>query len=175
MKPRLIVFGYARHGKDTACEYLQSRFGLTFSSSSWMACQLFLYEQLRERYGYTSMQECFEDRMNHRKVWFDAIRAYNDPDLCRLGRQLFSQHDVYCGIRNDEEFYGLKKEGIFDLAVWIDASERKPPEASESMTLSAADADLVVSNNGSLEEFHRELDLTIGRLLEQQRPSQKVA
>src|SRR5690606_3625161 len=114
--------GYKRHGKDTACEYLRDRYGISFASSSETACNLFLFDQIKDQFGYKTKEECFEDRHNHRELWFNAIRDYNIPDMARLGRQIFAQNDVYCGIRNDEEFYALKERGLFDLAVWVDAS-----------------------------------------------------
>lgn len=154
---KLIIFGYKRHGKDTACEYLRDAHGLTFASSSETACDLFLFDQLKSKYGYATKKECFEDRHNHRSEWFDAIRAFNDDDLTKLGRHIFAQNDVYCGIRNDEEFYALKQAGLFDLAVWIDAGERLPPEDASSMSLSIQDADLVIDNNGTLVDLHQRL------------------
>jgi hypothetical protein len=161
---KLIIFGHQRHGKDTACEYLEAEYGLTFSASSMFACRLFLYDQLRERFGYDSLDACFEDRVNHRQLWYEAIRDYNDPDRARLGKAIFAEHDVYCGIRDREEFECLKREGQFDLAVWIDASERKPPESVDSMTLTREDADLVIDNNRTLIDFMERLDGLMARL-----------
>lgn len=163
--PRLIVFGDGRHGKDTACEYLRDRFDLPFASSSWVACELFLFDQLKDEYGYRSKEECYEDRHNHRKLWYEAIRNFNDPDLCRLARHLFANYDVYCGIRHHEEFAAIRKEGLADIAVWIDASKRLPPESRESMSLTAKDADVVIDNNGTLEDLYRNLDNTFEALL----------
>lgn len=154
---KFIIFGYKRHGKDTACEILGKVFGLDYAASSEFACEKFLFKQLQSSHGYTNMKECFEDRHNHRALWFDAIRDYNTPDLARLGKEIFAENDIYCGIRNKEEFDSLKSAGYFDLAIWVDASDRLPPEDASSMTLSAADADIVISNNGTLEEFEARL------------------
>lgn len=161
---KLIIFGYAQHGKDTACEYLRDRYGLTFSASSMFACRTFLFDQLKDRFGYRSMKACFEDRGAHRQLWYEAIRDYNTPDRTRLGRGIFAEHDVYCGIRDREEFEALRAEGAFDLAIWIDASERRPPESSDSMKLTRDDADLVVDNNGGLLALYRNLDELVANL-----------
>lgn len=156
---KIIVMGYKRHGKDFACEYLNSMFGRTYSSSSWMACKLFLYEQLKTKYGYTSAEQCFNDRHNHRAEWFNAIRAYNDPDLCRLGKQIFASHDIYCGIRNREEFEALRDQKLFDYAVWVDATARiGEKEDITSMELTPDDADVIIDNNRSPLELYHQLD-----------------
>jgi len=155
---KLIIFGYAQHGKDTACLYLRDRYGLSFSASSMFACRAFLYEQIKDRFGYTSLKACFEDRGAHRQLWYEAIRDYNTPDRTRLGRGIFAEHQVYCGIRDRDEFEALRAAGAFDLAIWIDASQRKPPESSSSMKLTSDDADLVLDNNGGLLTLYRNLD-----------------
>lgn len=161
---KIVIFGYQQHGKDSACEYLQSAYGLTFTSSSWYACQAFLFEQLRHSMGYETIEQCFADRTNHRPLWYQAIRTYNDADRARLGREIFSGHDVYCGIRDREEFECLRAQGLFDLAIWIDACKRKPPESSASMNLSPDDADVILSNNDDLTSLHRRLDCLMNRL-----------
>lgn len=155
---RLIVFGHQRHGKDTACEYLWAHFDLSFVSSSFFACDRFIFDQMKDEHGYRTVDECFNDRINHRDTWYNAIRSYNDGDRTRLGREIFDSHDVYCGIRDRDEFYALKAAGLVDLAIWIDASDRLPPEGSGSMNLTREDADIIVSNNTDLADFHVRLE-----------------
>ena len=83
-KPKIIVLGYARHGKDSVCELL-ARHGYTFKSSSLFACEKVVYPALKDKYGYESIEACYQDRVNHRKEWFDLIAQYNTPDLTKLG------------------------------------------------------------------------------------------
>lgn len=155
----VIIFGHKQHGKDTACEYLEAKYGVSFASSSLFACQLFLFEQMRkEGHSYETIEECFADRVNHRKYWYEAIRDYNTPDKTRLGTKLFSKNDVYCGIRDLEEFQALKAAGMVRLAIFIDASGRLEKEDPESMKMDIEDADIVITNNGTLEEFYDKLD-----------------
>lgn len=155
---QFIIFGHKQHGKDTVCEYLEKRFGIKFESSSMFAAKKFLFDELKTIHGYSSIYECFNDRVNHRKYWYEAIRNYNDPDRARLGRELFDVADIYCGIRDRDEFEALKRIGIADLTIWIDASDRKPPEGSESMKLNSRDADIVIDNNGTLDELYARLN-----------------
>lgn len=162
----IIIFGHKQHGKDTACEYLEAKYGISFASSSHFACQTFLLEQmLAQGFQYETLEECFADRVNHRKYWYEAIRDYNTPDKTRLGSQLFNKHDIYCGIRDLEEFNALKAAGLVNLSIFIDASGRLEKEDAESMKLDIEDADIVITNNGTLEQFCEKLDRLFIRLL----------
>lgn len=154
----IVVFGHKRHGKDFACEFLQRQYGLTFKSSSEVACEKFIFEHLREKHGYQTSAECFEDRHNHRALWYNLIRDYNRHDRTRLGSDIFSKYNVYCGIRDKQEFDALRENGYFDLAIWIDAGDRLPPEDSDSMSLTRGDADIVIDNNGTKEQFYDKMD-----------------
>jgi hypothetical protein len=156
---KLIFFGFKEHGKDTACEYLENVYGVSFSSSSWYACKTFLFNQIKGRLGYKTPEECFEDRRNHRPLWYEAIRDYNRKDRARMGKEIFASHAIYCGIRDNEEFQALTSQGIFDHAIWVDASDRLPPEDESSMNVSRAEADWVIDNNGTREDLHRGLDV----------------
>lgn len=160
----IFVMGHGGHGKDTVCEYLRDVYGLTFESSSHYACQTFLYDQLKPVYGYQSIDECYADRHQHRAEWFDAIVAYNTPDLGRLGTELLAQYDVYCGIRNVEEFETLKARGLVNIAIWVDASERLPLEPSDSITVTRDHADYVLYNNDSLNALYRQIRLLVDTL-----------
>jgi hypothetical protein len=163
---KIMVMGYKRHGKDTACEYLRNCYGVTFASSSYTACELFLFDKLKNELNYADIEEAFADRVNHRARWYDEIKAYNvENGLDALGKVIFESNDAYCGIRDKEEFYALKEAGLFDLAIWIDASNRLPPEDGDSMTLTIDDADIVITNNQGLKEFHAKLDKVYNLLL----------
>jgi hypothetical protein len=155
---KILLMGMARHGKDSACLHLEKHFGLKWAASSMFACQTFLFEQMKDKYGYASVQECYDDRVNHRQFWYEAIRDYNAEDRTRLGRGIFAHHSIYCGIRDREEFEALKAIKAFDLAIWVDASDRLPPEDVSSMNLNKADADIIISNNNTEEAFYKRLD-----------------
>lgn len=152
-----IIMGYKRHGKDTACEILEHIYGLTYMSSSYLACEKFIFDQMKTEHGYKTVDECFSDRVNHRAFWYEAIREYNKENKCRLGAEIFDTYDIYCGIRDKEEFDALNKMGIVDLSIWIDASDRLPPEDVDSMNLSKNDADIIITNNGTQAEFELKL------------------
>jgi len=151
--PKLLIIGHGRHGKDTVCEILKENYGFSFESSSKFCSKLFIYESLKNKYGYTNEEECYADRHNHRAEWYDAICDYNVPDAARLGREIFKAHDIYCGLRNKREFFAMKNTSVFDVAIWVDRSDRLPLEAKDSMSLEHWMADFTIDNNGSLEEL----------------------
>jgi hypothetical protein len=159
----LIIAGHARCGKDTVAERIFDMFGISFSSSSWMACQLFIFEALRHQFGYKTAEECFADRGNHRKLWFDLIVAYNTPKLDRLADNIFEQHPVYCGIRNKDEL-DVIIQNRKTIVLWVDGSERHPPESSESMTVTEDYAQVLIDNNGDLKNLYKQIDRVIPKL-----------
>lgn len=155
---KFLIIGHKQHGKDEACIYLRDHYGIRYISSSTLACELFIFDQMKDKYGYKNPYECYQDRDNHRKFWYDAICEYNKDDPGRLGRKIFSTNQIYCGLRDKIEFDALKRNSVFDLCIYIDASDRKPLEDRSSMTLTKQDADIIIDNNGTKEQLYEHLD-----------------
>ena len=164
MRKKLLVIGHGRHGKDTVCEILRDKYGYSFESSSRFCSKLFIYDQLKDKYGYSNEEQCYADRHNHRAEWYDAICDYNVPDAARLGREIFSAHDIYCGLRNKREFFAMKNTGVFDYAIWVDRSNHLPPESKDSMSLEQWMADFTIDNNSTLEDLYFNVDQLITHL-----------
>ena len=160
-KKKLLVIGHGRHGKDTVCEILRDRYDYSFESSSQFCSKLFIYDQLKDKYGYTSEEQCYADRHNHRAEWYDAICDYNVPDAATLGREMFAAYDIYCGLRNKREFFAMQNTGVFDYAIWVDRSDHLPPESKDSMSLEQWMANFTIDNNGTLED----LEFNVGQLI----------
>lgn len=158
MKKKLLVIGHGRHGKDTVCEILKNKYNYSFESSSRFCSKLFIFNDLKEKYGYANEEECYADRHNRRAEWYDAICAYNVTDAARLGREIFKKHDVYCGLRNKKEYHAMRNTGVFNYAIWVDRSDHLPLEDKSSMTLEQWMADFTIDNNGSLRELEFNLD-----------------
>lgn len=155
---KIIVLGHARHGKDTVCNILHSNFNLAFVSSSYFAMDRAVIPYLAAKgITYLSRDDCYADRINHRADWFNAISAYNLNDPARLGKELFSQYDIYCGLRSHREFEALKLERAFFCAIWVDRSKIVEQESVTSNTISRTDADYIINNNGSLAELEVEV------------------
>ena len=152
-KPKLLITGHGRHGKDSVADILKRNYDYTFDSSSKFCSVLFIYDMLKDKYGYTSEEECYADRHNHRAEWYDAICAYNAVDPARLGREIFAVNDIYCGLRDKREFHAMKNTGVFDYAIWVDRCDHLPLEPETSMNLEPWMADYTIDNNWSLKDL----------------------
>ena len=164
MKLKLLVIGHGRHGKDTVCEILRDKYGYSFESSSKFCSKLFIYNDLKEKYGYTNEEQCYADRHNHRQEWYEAICDYNIPDPATLGREMFQEYDIYCGLRNKKEFHAMKNKGVFDYCIWVDRSDHLPPENKNSMSLEQWMSDYTIDNNGTLQDLEFNVQQLIGHI-----------
>jgi hypothetical protein len=152
-KNKFLFIGHARHGKDTIAELLNAEFGLKFSSSSQAAADIFLFDELKTKYNYETSEQCFEDRVNHRAEWYNMICDYNVEDRARLAKGILERTDCYVGMRDRGEIDECKKQGLFDLIIWVDASERLPLESPDSFNIDKTCADISIDNNGTFQEF----------------------
>lgn len=148
---KILVCGHGRHGKDEFAEQL----GLPHSSSSWFACNDFIFDALKNKYGYETVEQCYNDRHNHRKEWFQMIEDYNKDDWSKLSKNILKEYDVYVGMRSLKEFEASKH--LYDDIVWIDASERVPLEDDSSNKITKEMCKTVITNNGTLEEFYEKI------------------
>lgn len=162
--PKLLIIGAARHGKDSLAELLNEEFGYTFESSSQSASNIFLYDLLKDKYGYNTPEECFEDRINHRQEWYEAICNYNKYDKARLAKGILERSDCYVGMRDRYEIEECMRQGIFDLIIWVDASNRLPMEDASSFNIDKSCADIIIENDGTYEQF-KEKVIRLGKLL----------
>lgn len=166
-KPKLLIIGHARHGKDTFAELLRDKLGLAFTSSSHFVGEECIWPMWgKER--YPSFEAMFEDRVNNRKLWADLISAYNTPDKTRTARTMLERgYDMYVGMRRMDEFVACNHAKLFDYVIWVDASKRLPPESAESNEMVPNLAHLFVDNNGPLETLNEYADLLQKKLHEE--------
>lgn len=151
--PKILIIGHARHGKDSVAKIIQLFYGLNFKSSSEFCAEKLMFPVLKDKYGYKTVEECFNDRGNHRAEWYDMISNYCLDDPTQLGRDIFTENDIYCGLRNKREFHAMKNQGVFDICIWVDRSDHLPLEPKDSMTLEPWMADFVIDNNGDEDEL----------------------
>jgi len=148
---KLFILGFARHGKDTVAEMLCDLVPkIKFVSSSAFVGGQAVFPTLRDRYGYKTFTECFDDRVNHRDEWNELISAYNEADPARLARELFDKFDLYVGLRCEVEF--LHARPLADLSIWI-KDPQKSPEPKSSNTITESHCDLTILNDGTLEDL----------------------
>src|SRR5690625_996581 len=154
---KLAVISQANQGKDTFCEIVSEIYNVPFVSSTYYIAEHIVFPLLKDKYGYRNLEECLKDKANHRKEWADIINKYNEKDLSKVAKDILSINDFYCGIRCKKQLEASKH--LFDLIIWVDASERLGvTENSSSITVTKDDADIIITNNGTKEEFRERVD-----------------
>ena len=194
-RPKVLVIGHGRHGKDTVAERLQQRYGLSFTSSSLFCAEKVIWPTAQElakadcyEYGppalpwtiklweeacrIIKMDKDAKDAFLHRhhsdttrQFWFEAIKEFNRKDAAALGKAIFDEYDIYCGLRSSTEFHALKNAGVIDHVVWVDRGEAEPPEPSTSITVQPWMADYIIDNNSDLDHLNTEITRLFDRLM----------
>ena len=161
---KVLIIGNARHGKDSCAEMLNAEFGMTFVSSSQAAANIFIYDELKEKYGYSTAEDCFEDRVNHRAEWYELICDYNKDDKARLAKGILALNGCYVGMRDRAEIEECLKQGLFNLIIWVDASGRLPSEDASSFNIDKSCADIIIENNDDYESFKTKVS-RVGKII----------
>lgn len=151
-RPKLLILGHGRHGKDTVADLIQEIMGLAFTSSSEFVGREIIWDMWgKER--YKTFEDMFEDRVNYRSTWKDLILAYNTPDRTRTATTMLNRgFDLYVGMRSILEYNACKQDEVFNHVIWIDASKRIT-EKDPSMEIPSSVADLWIDNNGNPENL----------------------
>lgn len=148
MTKKILILGHKRSGKDTFAELLCSyKPTLSFESSSHFVCEKAVFPTLSKFWGYSTVEECYEDRDNHRVEWFQLISTYNVPKY-RLAEELLAKHDIYVGLRNKEEYEACLGRNLFDLIFWVDGTKRTGlVESKESFNIEYNSSKMVLIDN----------------------------
>lgn len=137
--PNIMVIGHGRSGKDTFAAFLAYYLKCDYLGSSQVACEQAVFPHL----DYITPEECYDDRHNHRETWRDLISKYN-KDPSRLGKYIYSQCNIYCGIRSKREFEALKD--LIDVTIYVVRDVPVDP----TFELKLEDADCYVHNSADL-------------------------
>lgn len=168
---KLLIIGHGRHGKDTVAAILKEEFGLTHLASSEAASTLFVFDALKEKYGYSTVEECFEDRANHRSEWYDLICEYNASDPARLAKEIMQRANIYVGMRSRSELAACLENKVFDVIIGV-IDRRKPFEDAASMSIDVERfADVIINNDGTLEELRKKVIETYHKILQKSETS----
>lgn len=160
IKRKMLILGPGRHGKDSFTEILTSKLkNYKFSSSSEFVNNLIIFDILKDKYNYKTKEECFLDRHNHREEWYNIICDYNKEDKSKLTREIFKENDIYVGIRDLLEFKASYH--LFEIIFWIDSSERlfgKNIPFDNTLKIEMSESDIVIDNNGTLEDLEKKIN-----------------
>lgn len=154
---KIAVLGLARSGKDTLSEHVSKTYGIDFKSSTYYIAEHIVFPELKDKYGYKNLKECFDDRVNHREEWAELVGEYNKQDYTKLTKGILSESDLYCGLRCEKQLEASRH--LFDLVIWVDATERLGvTEDSSSITVSKDMADIIIENNADLDTFKGKIE-----------------
>jgi len=154
---KILILGHMRHGKTTVAEIIEKEYGLTFKDSSMACAEIFIYDELKDKYGYNSFEQCYEDRKQHRDEWFQMICDFNYPDKARLGKEILNRANIYVGMRSDEELQECKKQKLFDLIIGVHRP-LFPEEPKSSFDINIwKESDIIIPNEGSKKEMRNRI------------------
>lgn len=158
--PKILIVGHARHGKDTAAEYLRDQYAFKCKGSSEI-CAGFIRKAMQQLgVKYASDHDCYIDRGNHRGFWYQAIKTYCSTNLSAVADLIYATNDIYCGIRNKEELEAVKAK-YNPVIIWVDAGLRVDLESKESMNIEYTDDMIFVNNDSTIDVLHNQLDLAV--------------
>jgi hypothetical protein len=148
---KILILAQDRAGKDTLAYIWQREFDLTWQSSSMYALRKFMFPILERLLGYNTYQEAFDDRVNHRELWYHLISSYNRYDPTRLAKGMLETSQAYIGMRDSREIRASINNRLFDEIILIDAEERVKPNPLYSFDW--VPYTLKIYNNGTLSQF----------------------
>ncbi len=146
---RILIVGYSRAGKDTACEYLAKSTELRFAGTT----SLYLARYVAARLG-VSEEEAYRTRHQNRNLWHRVGNEVRKRDPGLLIRASLEYAEIVGGARDLEEIIACKQNHLVDLIVWI-ANSRVRKDST--VNFSEQDCDIIVPNHWTLEEFHLRL------------------
>jgi len=165
-KYKLLIIGHMRHGKDTVAAMIEEYTGMSFKSSSEMAAEIFIYDELKDKYGYSTFMECFEDRMNHRAEWHNLICDYNILDKAKLAKEILKHNDMYVGMRSQAEIDKCIEDNVFDMIIGV-FDPNKPLEPKDSFDIDLFASSDIIIPTGDLDVVKRKVKKMCVYLLEE--------
>lgn len=123
---KILVLGHGGYGKGTFCKMLEEIHGLKSMSSSQAALPYIFPALQAVNTAYSSHERAYNERHECRQLWKELISLYNYPDKTTLAREILGKVDIYDGMRCNVEY--AASVHLFDLILWVDASERVDPD-----------------------------------------------
>jgi hypothetical protein len=155
---KLNINGYAQHGKDTVADLFCEEAKLVKVSASHIYARLI--RDLGVLGPYESVEACYQDRVNHRKEWYNFIRRETKSNPFFFVDMCLYEGDMYVGHRSQWEFEQTRC--AFDATIWVDASGRgMPQEPEDSCDLTVHGHDYVIDNGMSLAVTRNQVKMVI--------------
>lgn len=153
MNKKILFVGHGQAGKDTACEYLEKITGLINAGTTSKYLAKYVASELN-----ISIEEAYNRRRESEEMrifWYEIGNKVRKDNPALLVREAFNYGDISGGVRDIEEILAVKKEKICDIIVWI---ENKRVKKDPTLNFNSKEADIVIENNWSLEEFYERIE-----------------
>lgn len=144
---KLMLVGPSRCGKDEAGQFLESITGLRFAGTT----SKYLSPYVARCLGMNE-EECYAKRHEMREAWYHVGRAVRSGDPGILVRESLKHGEIIGGVRDREEVIAARE--MVSLIVWI---ENERPEKDPTLMFGPECCDIIIPNNGTLEEYHERL------------------
>lgn len=163
LKKKILLLGYARHGKTTVSDILRDEYGFSLLDTS----DFIVTDILISNGRYKTMEEAYSNKERDRAIWYQDVIDYNTPDKARLAKALFAAgSDIYVGMRADEEYHATI-DAVELHVIWVQ-DERKEPESRDSCTVEPSMATYILDNSGTLEQLRDNISVMVQILQEQE-------
>ena len=155
---KVLILGYSKCGKTTAGDIVASALNQGAKSVSTSDVLIGL---LAADLGVTSDEiRSDKDRLRG-KLWSKGRELQEQDPLSivnhAVAMAMVGNDCVVTGVRNRDEIDALRANRTFDLIIWID---RCCCEAGPTDHIDPRDADIIISNSGTISELEQQL-LTI--------------
>lgn len=148
---KILIIGHGGCGKGEVADRICKLTGLKNAGSVSEFMSEYMAKILK-----TTPEKAYANRRNHRELWAEKIDEFRAGDPGKILRTMAELGDVINGGRRREEFDPVRH--LFDCVVWVARSVPIDP----TMQLHVDDADVVLDNNGTLED----LDLMIANFVD---------
>lgn len=151
VNPKILFVGHGRCGKDTACEYLSKITGLRNAGTTSKYFALHMSKLMGVSYEEAYARRHESDEM--RTYWYEEANKLRENGPLTILNMALEHGDISGGLRDGEEIRAARE--VVDIIIWIQ-NDRVPIDPTVKFT--SRDADIVIENNWSLEEFYSRLD-----------------
>lgn len=153
--PIVAFLGHGRAGKDTCAEFMAWHTALVYKGGcSWTARNYMAKRLSAEAGRVITPEEAYENRHKDRVKWYNWLNEYRAANPSQLIRDCLEHSDVICGVRDGNELRAAVREDVIDLTIWV---ERPGTPVDPTVTYTIDDCDMVLHNNGDLNDLYKKL------------------
>ncbi len=111
-----------------------------------------LIEEYAARHPALSADHIRTHKLQYRSELWLLGREFQYKDPGYMARKAVGRSDIVTGVRDPKELESVR--GLFDVIIWVDRAVAKRGVGD---LLMAKDADVVIDNNGSIEDAYKQI------------------